>query len=75
MEIVMSDEFEYMMMDGKPVKLPKGMSKDEKLQALQKLDPDYQQYKELYLDIPDVQNIPTFPEYKKQLRQTKADEE
>ena len=71
----MANEFEYIPYGDKKIKVKAGLSREEKLKAVQKADPDYKQYKELYLDIPDVQNIPTFPEYKQQLRQTKADEE
>lgn len=68
-------DFDYEPFGDEVVRLPKGMSDDEKLKALQKLDPDYKQYKELYLDIPDIGKIPSFPEYKKQLQDTKAEEE
>lgn len=71
----MANEFEYIPYGDKKIKVKAGLSREEKLKAVQKADPDYKQYKELYLDIPDVQNIPTFPEYKQQLRQAKADEE
>ena len=70
----MANEFEYIPYGDKKIKVKAGLSREEKLQAVQKADPDYQQYKELYLDIPDSGTIPTFPEYKQQLRQTKADE-
>ena len=71
----MANEFEYIPYGDKKIKVKAGLSREETLKAVQKADPDYKQYKELYLDIPDVQNIPTFPEYKQQLRQAKADEE
>ena len=70
----MSNEFEYIPYGDKKIKVKAGLSREEKLQAVQKADPDYKQYKELYLDIPDSGTIPTFPEYKQQLRQAKADE-
>lgn len=70
-----NQEFDIIPFGDEIVRLPKGMSEDEQLKALQKLDPDYKQYKELYLDIPGVQNIPSFPEYKKQLQATKAEDE
>jgi hypothetical protein len=70
-----NQEFDIIPFGDEVVRLPKGMSEDEQLRALQKLDPDYKQYKELYLDIPGVQNIPSFPEYKKQLQATKAEDE
>lgn len=38
-------------------------------QELQKSDPDYQKYYNEFLEIPGIENIPTFPEYKKILQQ------
>ena len=70
----MANEFEYIPYGDKKIKVKAGLSREEKLQAVQKADPDYKQYKELYLDIPDSGTIPTFPEYKQQLSQAKADE-
>jgi len=70
----MANEFEYIPYGDKKIKVKAGLSREEKLKAVQKADPDYKTYKELYLDIPDTQNVPTFPEYKKQLSQVKADE-
>ena len=71
----MADEFQYINVGDEVIQFPADMSDADIEKALQQNDPDYQQYKELYLDIPDVQNIPSFPEYKQQLQDTKADEE
>lgn len=71
----MENEFEYIPYGDKKIKVKAGLSREEKLKAVQKADPDYKQYKDLYLDMPDIGYVPSFPEYKQMLKQEKADEE
>lgn len=71
----MADDLQMIVSGNEVIPFPANMSDEEIELALQKDDPDYKQYKELYLDIPDIGYVPSFPEYKQQLRQTKADEE
>ena len=71
----MADKFQYINVGDEVIQFPADMSDAEIEKALQQNDPEYQQYKELYLDIPDIGKIPSFPEYKQQLQDTKAEEE
>lgn len=66
---------QYIRYGDEVIGFPADMSDSEIELALQKEDPDYKQYKELYLDIPDIGTIPTFPEYKQMLQQEKSDQE
>ena len=71
----MADNFQYINVGDEVIQFPADMSDADIEKALQQNDPEYQKYKELYLDIPDIGKIPSFPEYKQQLQDTKADEE
>ena len=71
----MANEFQYINVGDEVIQFPADMSDADIEKALQQNDPEYQKYKELYLDIPDIGKIPSFPEYKQQLQDTKADEE
>ena len=71
----MADKFQYINVGDEVIQFPADMSDAEIEKALQQNDPEYQQYKELYLDIPDIGKIPSFPEYKQQLQDTKAEQE
>ena len=69
----MADEFQYINVGDEVIQFPADMSDADIEKALQQNDPDYQQYKELYLDIPDIGKIPSFPEYKQMIQQEKGD--
>ena len=69
----MADEFQYINVGDEVIQFPADMSDADIEKALQQNDPDYQQYKELYLDIPDINKIPSFPEYKQMIQQEKGD--
>ena len=71
----MSDNLQMIISGDEVIPFPVNMSNEEIELAFQKDDPDYKTYKELYLDIPDIGTIPTFPEYKQMLKQEKADQE
>lgn len=70
----MADKFQYINVGDEVIQFPADMSDADIEKALQQNDPDYQQYKELYLDIPDIGKIPSFPEYKQMLEQEKEDQ-
>jgi 6-pyruvoyl-tetrahydropterin synthase len=71
----MSDKLQYITVGDEVIPFPEDMTDAEIELAIQQDDPLYQQYKETFLDIPGVQNIPSFADYAQQVETVKADEE
>lgn len=70
----MADKFQYITVGDEVIPFPEDMTDAEIELAIQQDDPLYQQYKETFLDIPGVQNIPSFADYAQQVENVKADE-
>ena len=70
----MSDKLQYITVGDEVIPFPEDMTDAEIELAIQQDDPLYQQYKETFLDIPGVQNIPSFADYAQQVETVKADE-